>query len=281
MLLLKTKKGLVSHLGTLKNLGSLALVPTMGALHAGHLSLVKKAILENDLVIVSIFVNPTQFNNSNDLKKYPKTLSADVDLLKTISRNIMVFAPSITDIYPEAVSSRNYDFGGLDKVMEGNFREGHFNGVGTVVEALLRLIAPDRAYFGEKDFQQLQIIRQLVRMEEIPVDIIGCPIVREHNGLAMSSRNERLSPDTRKKAGLIYKTLKTAKKIFGTKSAKYVKEWVRMQFGKHPDFKLEYIEITDTTTLAPVQRKRRKTKYRAFVAVYADGVRLIDNIALN
>jgi len=281
MQVVKTRKALKSTLSLIQKGHDLGLVPTMGALHQGHMALVKKALSQNDKVLVTIFVNPTQFNNTEDLKKYPKTLKADIALLEQVSNDIIVFAPSIEEIYAKDVSSKTYHFDGLDKVMEGAFREDHFDGVGTIVETLLRLIEPDRAYFGEKDFQQLQIIKKLVQKQGIPVEIIGCPIVREANGLALSSRNERLSKNLRKEAGFIYKTLKAAKKRFGTVSATYVKEWVRKQFKSHEDLRLEYIEITDIETLTPTLRKLKNRKYRAFIAVYADDVRLIDNIALN
>jgi pantoate--beta-alanine ligase len=253
----------------------------MGALHQGHMALVKRALKENDQVVVSIFVNPTQFNNAEDLKKYPKTIQADRALLGQISDDIIIFAPSIKEIYSTHVHSNSYDFNGLDKVMEGAYREGHFNGVGTIVEALLNLVKPDRAYFGEKDFQQLQIVRKLVENRHIPVEIIGCPIVRESNGLALSSRNTRLSEQLRDEAAFIYQTLRMAKVKFGTESAKQVTEWVKSQFDRRPQLTLEYIEITDEATLLPIQRKQKNKKYRAFVAVYVGEVRLIDNIALN
>lgn len=281
MVLATTKKELISHLSpSLKN-ESLGLVPTMGALHTGHLSLVSKAISENEKVVVSIFVNPTQFDNTEDLKKYPKTLEADMTLLASISDEIIVFAPSIKEVYADDVKTKSYQFQGLDEVMEGEFRDDHFNGVGTIVEALLKLVQPHRAYFGEKDFQQLQIIKKMVELKRIPTEIIGCPIVRESSGLAMSSRNERLSKPMRKEAAFIYKTLKKAQKKFGTNSAQYVKEWVQKQFVKHSQLKLEYIEVADVLNLTSVLRKRKNIKYRAFIAVYADDVRLIDNIALN
>jgi pantoate--beta-alanine ligase len=259
----------------------LGLVPTMGALHPGHLSLVKKAIETNDLVVVSIFVNPTQFNNQEDLKKYPKTLEADLHLLRGIEHNLIVFVPSVSDMYHTKVSSREYSFSGLDKVMEGQYREGHFNGVATIVEELFTLIKPDSAYFGEKDYQQLLIVKKMVKQRHLPVDVIGCPIVREANGLAMSSRNELLSPSLKEKGAKIYETLQTAKRMFGTKSATKVSKMVEQTFKEHPDLQLEYFQIADANTLRPVRRKRENGKYRAFIAVYADGVRLIDNIALN
>ena len=281
MVLATTKKDLKSHLSPLQINESLGLVPTMGALHTGHLSLVSKAISENKKVVVSIFVNPTQFDNLEDLKKYPKTLEADMALLASISKELIVFAPSIEEIYTKDVKTKSYQFHGLDKVMEGEFRDDHFNGVGTIVEALLNLVQPDYAYFGEKDFQQLQIIKKMVELQKISTEIIGCPIVRESSGLAMSSRNERLSKSMRKEASFIYKTLKTAKKKFGTKSVQYIKDWVQNEFQEHPHLELEYIEIADVYTLTPAQKKQKKIKYRAFIAVYAESIRLIDNIALN
>lgn len=281
MVLIRTKKELVALLSSFDKKGGIGLVPTMGALHKGHSSLVKSALLENKNVVVSIFVNPTQFNNKEDLVKYPQTLEADIALLKELSNKICVFAPTVEEIYADNVKTKVYDFEGLDKVMEGEFRDDHFNGVGTIVEALLKLVKPQKAYFGEKDFQQLQIIKKLVVLENIPVEVIGCPIVREASGLAMSSRNERLSKTMRKKAGVIYKTLQTAKKKFGTERAKEVMDWVTAEFLQDPDFDLEYIAITDVDTLTPIQKKQKNVKYRAFVAVYAEGIRLIDNIALN
>ena len=281
MLLFKTAAALKSHLSSLHEKGQLGLVPTMGALHQGHAALVERAVQENAHVVVSIFVNPTQFDNKNDLDSYPQTLNADISLLKRVSKNIVIFAPTVEEIYQNKVTTKTYDFEGLDRVMEGAFRDDHFNGVGTIVETLLRLVAPTRAYFGEKDFQQLQIIKKMVASQNLPVAIIGCPIVREPNGLAMSSRNERLSKTLRKEASFIYKTLLAAKLKFGTNSAKKVMQWVSEQFKQHPELELEYIEITDSETLTPIQKKQQNRKYRAFVAVYAADVRLIDNIALN
>ena len=260
---------------------TIGLVPTMGALHKGHLSLVKKALADNDEVFVSIFVNPTQFNNKNDLLKYPRTLEKDLDHLKTVDKKIIVFAPSIDDIYDDNVNATQFNFGGLEFEMEGEFREGHFNGVGTIVKELLHIVKPNNAYFGEKDFQQLQIIKKLVENFNIPVKIIGCKIHREPNGLAMSSRNIRLKPNYKKAAPFIHKTLKTAKLKFGTKSAAHVTKWVNKQFADHDLLKLEYFRIANVDTLKEVKRKSKNKKYRAFIAVYADDVRLIDNIALN
>ncbi|MEH6619802.1 pantoate--beta-alanine ligase [Maribacter arcticus] len=281
MLLVKTVNELKDELNKIDDSTNLGMVPTMGALHQGHMSLIKKALTENQNVVVSIFVNPTQFNNTEDLEKYPKTLVDDVDLISSISKNIIVFAPSIGEIYQDRVKSKIYDFAGLDKVMEGEFRDNHFNGVGTIIEALFSLVKPKRAYFGEKDFQQLRIIQKLVELQKIPVEVIGCEIVRENHGLAMSSRNERLSPTIRQNAAFIYETLKTAKHKFGMESVLNVKDWVAKQFKNSTDFKLEYFEITDVETLTPAKNKNINIKYRAFIAVYVEGVRLIDNIALN
>ncbi len=260
---------------------SIGLVPTMGALHPGHLSLVEKAFQENDSVVVSIFVNPTQFNNAEDLQKYPQNLEDDLELLQTYKSKVVVFAPTVAEIYPEQVTAVDYNFEGLDEVMEGAYRAGHFQGVATVVETLLRLVAPDRAYFGEKDFQQLQIIRKLVADLQLDVTICPCPIVRESNGLAMSSRNERLSKRLREEAKLIFEVLQAAKVQFGTKSADTVVEGVQRTFRGHPEFKLEYFSIADAETLRPVKRKQKNKKYRAFIAVYVEDIRLIDNLALN
>lgn len=257
-------------------------VPTMGALHLGHMSLVKNALTENDIVFVSIFVNPTQFNNKKDLEKYPRTLDKDVKLLQTISEDkIIVYAPTIDDIYQDDVNAVSFNFDGLEHEMEGAFREGHFDGVGTIVKRLFEIVTPDNAYFGEKDFQQLQIIRKLVEKHNLSVNIVGCAIHREDNGLARSSRNERLKPEYKEAAPFIYKTLTTAKIKFGTKSVAKVTEWVEKQFAKHKLLELEYFTIADEATLKPIKRKVKHKKYRAFIAVYADDIRLIDNVALN
>ena len=261
---------------------SIGFVPTMGALHEGHLSLVKRGFQDNDVIIVSIFVNPTQFDNKEDLDKYPRTLNRDVKLLETVSKkDIVVYAPTVKDIYGTETKSEAFTFDGLEFEMEGKFRKGHFDGVGTIVKRLLNIVEPNYAYFGEKDFQQLQIIRKLVEKYEIPTKVIGCKIHRDASGLAMSSRNERLKPKYKLAAPFIYKTLKAAKHKFGTKSAAKVTDWVKKEFAKHELLELEYFIIADVNTLKPVNRKSRKKKYRAFIAAYADDIRLIDNIALN
>ena len=260
---------------------SLGLVPTMGALHQGHLELVGRALSENQVVLVTIFVNPTQFNNPEDLVKYPRSLEADLDKLRAVSDNLFVFAPEVSEMYQDQVVSRPYDFDGLDAVMEGAHRPGHFDGVGTIVEALLSLILPDRAYFGEKDYQQLQIIRKLVQMSRIPVEIVPCPIVREADGLAMSSRNALLLPALRKKAPFIHNCLQLAHALFGTKSVPEIEQTIQEAFAGEPDFELDYFQIAEAATLKPARRKEAEKQYRAFVAARLGGVRLIDNIALN
>lgn len=261
-----------------KNIG---FVPTMGALHSGHLSLVKRALKENDCVVVSIFVNPTQFDNPKDLEKYPRTLDADLALLSQLNGPIMIFAPNAKDLYNGQVVSKKYSFGNLENEMEGKHRKGHFDGVGTVVHLLLKAVSPQKAYFGEKDFQQLQIIKKLVEIENLPVKIVGCPIVREENGLAMSSRNKRLSPEQFEEAALIHKTLLEIKNQFNNSAISKLNHFVAERFLKNDLLKLEYFEIANEKTLKTAKRKHKHNSYRAFIAVFAGEVRLIDNMALN
>jgi len=276
------KVDLINHLKE-NNLdkSTVGFVPTMGALHVGHLSLLNKSIGNNATTVISIFVNPTQFNNPEDLKKYPRTLESDVEKIKTISEKILIYAPTVEDIYDGNTKSQHYNFDGLENQMEGKFRPGHFDGVGTVVKRLFEIVNPTNAYFGEKDFQQLQIVKKLVEKEKLSVTIIGCPIFREQNGLAMSSRNERLSENEKKEASIIFKTLNEAKQLFGTKSAKEVAKYVTKTFLNHPIFELEYFEIADEASLLTCKRKNKKKKYRAFIAVFVNKIRLIDTISLN
>jgi pantoate--beta-alanine ligase len=269
---------LLFPLRTSKKIG---FIPTMGALHAGHLSLVERGLEENDWVVVSIFVNPTQFDNARDLKKYPRTLDADVSLLKTLKGNIIVFSPEASNFYNGKVVSKNYAFGNLANEMEGKHRHGHFDGVGTVVNLLLRAVKPNRAYFGQKDFQQLQIVKKLVEIEKLSVKIIGCEIVREVSGLAMSSRNKRLSETQKKEATLIFKTLREVRKNFNQQSILELNIHVREAFAANTHIRLEYFEIANTKTLKSAVRKRQGTTYRGFIAAFAGEVRLIDNLALN
>jgi pantoate--beta-alanine ligase len=260
---------------------TIGFVPTMGALHDGHLSLLKESIKNNKITVISIFVNPTQFNNSDDLEKYPRTLEDDVEKIKTVSEDIIVYAPTVDDIYEGNTISQHYNFDGLENQMEGKFRPGHFNGVGTVVKRLFEIVKPNLAYFGEKDFQQLQIIKKLVEKEKLPVMIVGCPIHREKSGLAMSSRNQRLSEEERKQAKIIYTILNQAKTLFGTKSSKEVHDFVVKSFDKISNFDLEYFEIADEKNLLSCVRKSKNKKYRAFIAVFVNKIRLIDTISLN
>lgn len=282
MLIFSKKAELNQHLvQKRKDNSSVGFVPTMGALHDGHLSLLKQSMANNSITVISIFVNPTQFNNPEDLLKYPRTLDDDVKKIKTVSDAIIVYAPTVDDIYEGNTTSQHYDFDGLEHQMEGKFRPGHFDGVGTVVKRLFEIVHPTNAYFGEKDFQQLQIVKKLVEKEKLPVHIIGCPIHREASGLAMSSRNTRLTDEQRKEAALIFKTLQTAKQLFGTKSARTVSKFVTKAFLNHPIFELEYFEIADEATLLPVSEKEFDKKYRGFIAIFIENIRLIDNISLN
>ncbi|VXB34340.1 pantothenate synthetase [Flavobacterium sp. 9R] len=269
-------------LATVKtNNSTIGFVPTMGALHDGHLALMKQSLLENDFTVVSIFVNPTQFNNPEDLAKYPRTLEADVKKMSALNDNIIVFAPTVEDIYEGKTTSQSFDYDGLEHQMEGQFRPGHFDGVGTIVKRLFDIVSPTRAYFGEKDFQQLQIVKKLVAKYHIPVEIVGCPIHREPSGLAMSSRNERLSSNERKEAAIIYAILKEAKERFQTQEADLVEDWVKKEFKKHPLFELEYFVIADESTLLPITFREKSKNYRAFIAVFVNNIRLIDTITLN
>ncbi|WP_394335851.1 pantoate--beta-alanine ligase [Flavobacterium croceum] len=281
MLVFNKKELLREEIEALKTpKSSVGFVPTMGALHKGHLSLLEKSVAENSITVISIFVNPTQFNNAEDLKKYPKTLEADLEKIKTVSEKILVYAPTVDDIYEGNTVSEHFSFDGLEHEMEGKFRPGHFDGVGTVVKKLFEIVQPNHAYFGEKDFQQLQIVKKLVQKQNLPVNIVACPIYREANGLAMSSRNQRLSEEEKNKAGIIYKTLMQAKKMFGTKSAQEVSKWVTNQLKKQNTFELEYFEIASEDNLKTCKRKSKNKNYRAFIAVFVNKIRLIDTISL-
>lgn len=282
MLLFNTQNELISHLNFISNeSSSIGFVPTMGALHQGHLSLLEESLSNNTINVISIFVNPTQFNNAEDLAKYPKTLEKDMDKIKTVSDEIIVFAPSVDDMYEGKTESQHFDFDGLENQMEGKFRPGHFDGVGTIVKRLFEIVKPTNAYFGEKDFQQLLIIKKMVEKLQMKVNVVGCPIYREPNGLAMSSRNERLTPLERQKAAIIFQTVLKAKKIFTSKSVNEVTEFVKNELIKYPDFELEYFQIADESTLLPCIRKSKSKKYRAFIAVFVNKIRLIDTISLN
>jgi len=260
---------------------SLGLVPTMGALHNGHLSLVARAVRENNTVVVSIFVNPTQFNNSQDLAQYPQQLTADIALLKTISEDLLVFTPSVKEMYPEGLGAKPYSFNGLDRRWEGEDRTGHFQGVGTVVEKLFEMVRPNQAYFGEKDFQQLAIIRDLVRQKAFGISIVGCPIVRESYGLAMSSRNERLKPLDRVAAAVIYKTLKiAAQKALAQNLLSEITHEAIKEIHTLENTAVFYFEFVNARSLEPIKTLENPENTRIITAVNFKGVRLLDNIGL-
>jgi pantoate--beta-alanine ligase len=282
-MIFKSHKLLVEHLKKkVKSSETIGFVPTMGALHNGHISLMKEAVFQCDQLVVSIFVNPTQFDNKKDLEKYPRTVNNDVALIKKYinADNLTVYAPGVEDVYGKKTVAKTYHYDGLENVMEGANRPGHFDGVGTILEFLFKVIDPDQAFFGEKDFQQLQIVKKLVEKQKWNIKITGCPIERESHGLAMSSRNERLSPEAREKAQLIYASLQLAKKYFRQHSIKNTQKLVEQLFEKEPDFELEYFTIASEETLKPVTRKYKNHHYRGFIVAHIEGVRLIDNTAL-
>ncbi len=255
---------------------SIGFVPTMGALHEGHLGLVKRAVSENDLVVCSIFVNPIQFNKPEDLEKYPRTLESDLEMLESVGCHL-AFCPDAKEMYP-APETKVYDFGELDKVMEGRHRPGHFNGVAIVVKKLFDLVEPHRAYFGQKDYQQLQVIKALVAKEKLDVEIVACPTVREPDGLAMSSRNQRLTPSQRREATRIIKALDKARKVYPGAGVDEIKAMVIDEINASPQLKVEYFEIADADTLLPVTRPGKNQQLVACIAVNAGNVRLIDNV---
>ena len=255
---------------------SIGLVPTMGALHDGHASLVKRAVKENDVVVVSDFVNPTQFNDKNDLLKYPRTLEADCALLEKHGA-AFVFAPSVEEIYPEP-DTRQFSYAPLDTVMEGKYRPGHFNGVCQIVSKLFMIVEPDRAYFGEKDFQQLAIIREMVRKYPFNLEIVGCPIVREADGLALSSRNARLSAEQRVQALQISKTLFDSLEFAKLHTLAETKQYVEDRIAASEGLRLEYFEVVDGDTLQTVSSWDDSKYIVGCITVFCGEVRLIDNI---
>lgn len=251
-------------------------VPTMGALHKGHISLLKACKKNNDVAVVSIFVNPTQFNDKEDLKRYPRTVDQDLISLKNNNCDI-AFVPDVEEIYPEE-DKRVFNFGYMESVMEGAKRPGHFNGVGQVVSKLFDIVQPHRAYFGMKDFQQIAVIKNMVKQLHSEVEIIPCPIIREDDGLAMSSRNTLLEPDYRKNAPHIYKVLQEATQRTSEMNVKELKTWVVNEINKNPYLEVEYFEIVDDTELHPIHDWKEKKRKIGCVAVYAGKIRLIDNI---
>lgn len=257
------------------------LIPTMGALHQGHLSLIEQAKKECDCIVVSIFVNPTQFNDASDLLKYPRTLDEDMKKIRGVSEHILVYVPLVDEIYPNGPKSKQFDFGTLSIYMEGQYRKGHFDGVATVLKRLFELVEPQKAYFGEKDYQQLAIVRKLTEMIDTKVEIIGCNTFREPYGLAKSSRNKLLNDDEKNKAVIIYQSLKLARTYFEKLSIPEIKKMVKSSFKALENIKLEYFEIAAEDDLVPVENIQKDKKYRAFIAAYYNEVRLIDNIVLN
>ena len=277
MKLIQTIQELRTELDALRKQGkSIGLVPTMGALHEGHASLVKRAVAENDVVVVSDFVNPTQFNDPNDLIKYPRTLDADCALLEKEGAHI-VFAPSVEEVYPEP-DTRTFSYAPLDTVMEGKYRPGHFNGVCQIVSKLFMMVEPDKAYFGEKDFQQLAIIREMVKQMEFPLQIVGCPIVREKDGLALSSRNARLSEEQRRQALNISKTLFKSLEWAAGHSVEETQQFVEKAIAEAEGLELEYFEIVDGVTLQKISAWEDAPYVVGCITVYCGEVRLIDNI---
>jgi len=258
---------------------SWGLVPTMGSLHQGHLKLIAQAFEENSVAFVTIFINPTQFNNKEDLDNYPSSINIDLQKIRAINPNICVFVPSVETIYPDGAAVKKYALQGLDKPMEGRYRPGHFDGVATVVERLFTLIQPDVAYFGQKDFQQLQIVSLLA--QSMGIRICSLPTVRDQNGLAMSSRNRGLSPRRREEAKLIYELLKQVQSNFSSHAIVDLKKMVVQKLSKNPAFELDYFEIASEKNLHIADFKKEGMSYRAFIAVVVDGIRLIDNMSLN
>lgn len=254
----------------------IGLVPTMGALHRGHISLINAAEKNGDFIVVSIFVNPTQFNNPNDLERYPRNLASDLRMLTGHGVEI-VFVPSVEEMYPEQ-DMRKFDLAPLDQVMEGKFRPGHFNGVAQIVSKLFEAVQPDRAYFGKKDFQQLAVIRKLVSQLDLDIEIIGCPIIREADGLAMSSRNQLLTPEQRAAAPRIQAALQKAKSLKTGKSPRELQAMVKEEINSHPLMQLEYFDIVEDQELNSVKAWTDPGKKVGCIAVHLSEIRLIDNI---
>ena len=282
MKVVSTVKELRNHLEK-HSVFPLGFVPTMGALHDGHISLITNATGKCPLIVVSIFVNPTQFNDKKDLKDYPRTIEADLVLLgRCLRANDLVFTPDDKEVYP-IPDKRTFSFGNLDNVMEALHRPGHFNGVAQVVSRLFDIVRPDKAFFGLKDLQQVAVIKSMVKQLNLGVNIIACPIIREKDGLAMSSRNRLLDPGIRKKAPVIYRTISRAAEMIRAKDIPYIKKFVKSTVEKEEGFRIEYFEIVDDRDLIPVSRRsgmRKSSRYYGCIAVRAGKIRLIDNIQI-
>ena len=259
----------------------LGLIPTMGALHEGHLSLIEKAKKNCDLIWVSIFVNPTQFNDINDFESYPRDYLGDILKIKAISSDINIFIPHTSMIYNEKVESDKFDFGLLNKVMEGKFRPGHFNGVATIVKKLFKIFNPNFVYFGEKDFQQTTIIKKIIKDYFPKINLIVCPTLRQNNGLALSSRNKLITEKSLKNCGVIFECLIFTKKNYLKISFSDLFEIVKEKIQKFKNFELEYFEIRNEETMKSYEKHTKKSRFRAFICVKVDGIRLIDNLLLN
>lgn len=271
------KSELKSYLNGIRKDKIVSFIPTMGSLHEGHLSLLQKAKESSDVVICSIFVNPTQFNNSSDFEKYPRTTEIDINIL-TEKKCTILYLPEVSDLYQENEQAKQFYFDGLDNFMEGEGRKGHFNGVATIVEKLFRIISPEKAFFGEKDLQQLQIIKYISKQLQIPIEIIGVPTKREESGLAMSSRNKLLSEKNLQKATLIYHILRYIKENSDNFTVDQLKKVAIEKFSYQTDITLEYLEIVSLKTLQPISEFRIKNKNAACIAASISSVRLIDNI---
>lgn len=277
---IEKSKELQQELGQLRASGkSIGFVPTMGALHEGHLSLIKQSNNENDITVVSIFVNPTQFNNKNDFTRYPRILAEDIERLKTVQCDLL-FIPSENEMYPRE-DTRQFNFGNLDKVMEGKFRPGHFRGVGLIVSKLFEIVLPDKAYFGEKDFQQVAIIKHLTKQLGFNIEIVSCPIIREFDGLAMSSRNMLLSKEQRAEVSLISQTLFESVKKAKSLTIEQTKDWVIRSINKNHYLDVEYFEIVNAETLDPIKTWEEDADKYGCIAVQVGNIRLIDNIRYN
>ena len=280
MLVFRDISTLQNHLNNLKSKEKIiGFIPTMGALHNGHLSLVNKSVYQNDFTVVSIFINPTQFNNADDLKTYPSDIDKDLELLRSISNKIIVFNPEPNELYSGDIRLDNFNFNGLDKYMEGEFRGDHFVGVATVVSKLFSLIKPDNTYFGEKDFQQLRIIENLIKEKNFSTKLIRCETIRSEDGLALSSRNDQLDFSSKKIATNLFKALNFAKEKIDVLSINEIEQKISDNLSNFKEIKLEYFVIADEQNLKPIKYKQTE-KYRAFIAAYVSGVRLIDNVKL-
>ena len=280
MLIFRDISTVQNHLNNLKiNKKIIGFVPTMGALHDGHLSLIKQSILQTDFTVVSIFVNPTQFDSHEDFNTYPSNTEKDINLLKSISDEIILFTPASPELYSNDQKLDTFDFKGLDKFMEGEYRGHHFNGVATIVNKLFSIIKADYAYFGEKDFQQLRIIENLILEKKLSIKLIRCETIRSSEGLALSSRNNKLTFSSKKIATNLFKALNFAKEKIDTLSVNEIEKIITDSLSKISDIKLEYFVIADEENLRPIKKKQTQ-KCRAFIAAYISGVRLIDNIKL-